>query len=120
MIKSSSAELSWSDPVIETNEWVYQVRIKLKRNNELVNDQKSRYTGENKYLLNDLTPFTKYEVSVAFENVNGFGESTSIMFTSGEDGKFIKTWCIIKSHILFPADNLIGYKTAQTPNIIIS
>ena len=119
-ITPRSAELLWSDPVIDTTERVYQVWIKLKRDNELVNDLKSSYAAKNKYLINDLAPFTKYEVSVAFKNRNGFGKSTSIMFTSGEDGKLIKTWCIIISDILFPADKLMGYKTAQTLNIIIS
>ena len=89
-ITSYSAELSWSDSPIETTgEPVTRFRIILKDDNELAATE-YRYTDKNKYYVRNLTPFTKYEVSVDSGIINVFGEPTSIMFTSGEDGKFIK------------------------------
>ena len=72
-----------------------QFRIELEGDNEqVINLSMKGYTNE--YMINGLTSFTNYEISVAIGNMNGFGERTGVMFTSGEDGEFIKNLNIIE------------------------
>lgn len=40
-----------------------------------------------KYTLNNLTPFTEYEISVASENKHGFSEETKTSFSTLEEGE---------------------------------
>ena len=42
----------------------------------------------NKYKLDNLTPYTIYEISVAAGNQNGFSEATITSFLTSEDGEY--------------------------------
>jgi hypothetical protein len=75
------------DPVIKTVQPVYRVWVKLTQNNDLVENLTKSNIAENKFLLKGLTPFTKYETSIAIGNVYGFGDKTSIMFTTSQAGE---------------------------------
>ena len=44
------------------------------------------YCHPNEYQLNNLTPYTTYEISVAAGNNYGFGEDSFIAFITSEEG----------------------------------
>jgi hypothetical protein len=84
-ITSSSAVISWLDPLDErTYSYFSRFLIKLKKENTLI---LSIPTGRvNEYQLNNLTPYTTYEISVASGNHYGFGEESVASFLTSEEG----------------------------------
>ena len=83
-IKSRSAEISWIDPVNTGNGSLTRFWIKLKKDNSLI--QNITTDKANKYTLNNLTPYTTYEISVAVGNIHGFGEEIKTPFSTSEEG----------------------------------
>ena len=85
-ITSSSAVISWLDPLDErTYSYFSRFLIKLKKENTLI---LSIPTGRvNEYQLNNLTPYTTYEISVAAGNHYGFGEESVTSFLTSEEGE---------------------------------
>ena len=86
-IKSRSAEISWQDPEDHERFGVSRFWIKLKKENSLI---LNITTGKvNKYEINNLTPDTTYEISVAAETDDyGFGEESITSFLTSEEGEF--------------------------------
>ena len=83
-IKSRSAEISWIDPVNTGNGSITRFWIKLKKDNFLI--QNITTNKVNKYTLNNLTPYTTYEISVAVGNIHDFGEETKTPLLTSEEG----------------------------------
>ena len=83
-ITSRSAEISWIDPVNTGNGSLTRFRIKLKKDNSVI--QNITTNKVNKYILNNLTPYTTYEISVAAGNKHSFGEETIASFPTSEEG----------------------------------
>ena len=86
-ITSRRAEISWLDPEYQRSNRYQLSRflIKLKKENTLI---LNITTGRvNAYELNNLTPFTTYEISVASGNEYGFGEESVASFSTFEEGK---------------------------------
>ena len=84
-IKSRSAEISWIDPVNTGNGDLTRFWIKLKKDNSLI--QNITTDKVNKYTLNNLTPYTTCEISVAAGNIHGFGEETKTSLLTSEEGE---------------------------------
>ena len=85
-IKSRSAEISWPDPEDHERFGVSRFWIKLKKENSLI---LNITTGKvNEYKINNLTPYTIYEISVAPGNDYGFGEESNTSFLTSEEGEF--------------------------------
>ena len=104
-ITSRSAGVSWLDPEKQgRSEFIYNDRIsrfwiKLKKENSLI---LNITTGKvNEYEINNLTSYTRYEISVAAGNSNGFGEETITSFLTSEEGE-----CYIE-HAKFKTANLV-------------
>ena len=84
-ITSRSAEISWLDPKYPGIFNLSRFWIKLKKNNSLI---LAITTGKvNEYKINDLIPYTTYEISVAAGNFPGFGEETITSFLTSEEGE---------------------------------
>ena len=83
-IKSRSAEISWIDPVNTGNGSLTRFWIKLKKDNFLI--QNITTDKANKYSLNNLTPYTTYEISVAVGNIHDFGEEIKTPLLTSEEG----------------------------------
>ena len=83
-ITSRSAEISWIDPVNTGNGSLTRFRIKLKKDNSVI--QNITANKVNQYTLSNLIPYTKYEVTVAAENKHGFGEEAITSFLTSEEG----------------------------------
>jgi hypothetical protein len=84
-IKSRSAEISWQDPEGHGRFGHSRFWIKLKKENSLI---LNITTGKvNKYEINNLTPYTTYEISIAAGNDYGFGEESSTSFLTSEEGE---------------------------------
>ena len=67
--------------------------IQLKKDNSLIgNITKDKV---NKYTLNNLDPYTTYEVFLAVGNKDGFGEETKTSFLTSEEGEIIYTFYIL-------------------------
>jgi hypothetical protein len=84
-IKSKSADISWLDPENTGDGDLTGVWIRMKKENTLILN--TIINKVNKYKLNNLTPYTTYEISVAAGNQNGYSERTTTSFTTSEDGK---------------------------------
>ena len=84
-IKSRSAKISWIDPVNTGNGSLTRFWIKLKKDNSLIRNITSDKV--NKYTLNNLNPYTTYEISVAVGNKDGFGVETKTSFLTSEEGE---------------------------------
>ena len=84
-VKSRSAEISWQDSKDHARFGISRFWIKLKKENSLI---LNITTGKvNKYEINNLTPDTTYEISVAAEtDYYGFGEESSTSFLTSEEG----------------------------------
>jgi hypothetical protein len=82
-IESRIADISWLDPSNTGDGGLTHFRIKGNSSIPLNIIIKK----VNKYKLNNLTPYTTYEISVAAGNKHGFGEETITSFTTSEDGK---------------------------------
>ena len=55
-------------------------------------------TGKvNKYEINNLTPYTTYEISVAAGNYDGFSEESNTSFLTSEEGELLKDVCFTAS-----------------------
>ena len=84
---SRSAEISWQDPQNsgDGNLTRFWIQLKKKNTSDLVHNIT---TGKvNKYQIDNLTPYTIYEISVAAGNKNGFGDETQTSLTTMEEGK---------------------------------
>jgi hypothetical protein len=84
-IKSRSAEMSWLDPNNTGDGDLTEFWIKLKKENSLT--QNITKDKVNQYDLDNLTPYTKYEISVAVGNKHGFGEEIITSFLTSEEGE---------------------------------
>jgi hypothetical protein len=51
----------------------------------------------NKYEINNLTPYTTYEISVAAGNDYGFSEESNTSFLTSEEGELLKDVCFTAS-----------------------
>ena len=99
-ITSRSADVSWLDPK-RRGEYDRFSRfwIKLKKeNSEILSITTGKVNG---YEINNLTSYTRYEISVAAGNSNGFGEETITSFLTSEEGE-----CYIE-HAKFKTANLV-------------
>ena len=85
-ITSRSAEISWLDPKNLGRFGVSRFWIQLKKENSLI---LNITTGKvNEYEINNLTPDTTYEISVAAgTDYYGFGEKSSTSFLTSEEGE---------------------------------
>ena len=83
-IKSRRADISWMDPDITGDGGLTRFRIKLKKDNSLI--QNITTNKVNQYTLNNLIPYTTYEIAVAAGNKHGFGEETITSFSTSEEG----------------------------------
>ena len=55
----------------------------------------------NEYEINNLTPYTTYEISVAAGNYYyGFGEESNTSFLTSEEGELLKYVCFTASQIM--------------------
>jgi hypothetical protein len=84
-IKSKSAEISWLNPDNTGDGGLTEVWIKLKKENSLIRNITEDKVNE-LYKLNNLKPYTAYEISVAVRNKHGFGEETNTSFKTLEGG----------------------------------
>ena len=84
-ITSRSAEISWKDPVNTGNGTLTRFRIKLKKDGSVIRNITTNKV--NKYILNNLTPYTTYEISVVSGNKHGFGKETNTLFLTSEEGR---------------------------------
>jgi hypothetical protein len=50
----------------------------------------------NKYEINNLTPYTTYEIFVAAGNYYGFGEESNTSFLTSEEGELLKDVCFTR------------------------
>jgi hypothetical protein len=83
-ITSRSAEISWLDSENEGRFGLSRFWIKLKKeNSRILNITTGRV---NKYEINNLTPYSTYEISVAAGNDYGFGEESNTSFSTSEEG----------------------------------
>ena len=75
----------------------------MKQGEILIFNKPLTYKQKNNFIIdNNLSPFTKYNVSLKFGDVRGFGEAVSIEFTTAEAGKKIlyETTFEHKQHLL--------------------
>ncbi|CAB4035237.1 T9SS type A sorting domain-containing, partial [Paramuricea clavata] len=82
-ITSRSAVISWLDPKNHGRYGLLRFRIKLKKNvviRSLTTRQKV-----NEYKIDNLTPHTTYEISVAAGNYKGYSEGTITTFLTSEE-----------------------------------
>ncbi len=100
-ITSRSADVSWLDPVRQGFIYPYisHFWIKLKKENSLILSITTAKVNE--YEINNLTSYTRYEISVAGGNSYGFGEETITSFLTSEEGE-----CYIE-HAKFKTANLV-------------
>jgi hypothetical protein len=91
-ITSESAKISWLYPKYHGINGFSRLWIKLKKENSLILNITSGRV--NKYEINNLTPHTTYEISVAAGNYYyGFGEESSTSFLTSEEGELLKDLC---------------------------
>ena len=85
-ITSRSAEISWLDPKYHGLNNFYRFWIKLTKENSLIlNITIGRV---NEYKINNLTPYTTYEISVAAGSYYyEFSEETNTSFLTSEEGE---------------------------------
>ena len=84
-ITSRSAEISWLDPKDPGRYGLSRFWIKLQKENSLI---RNITTGKvNEYKINNLTPYTTYEISVAAGNYFGFGEESNTSFSTTSEGE---------------------------------
>jgi hypothetical protein len=98
---SRSAEISWQDPKyhgLYTS--ISRFWIKLKKENSLILSVTTRKV--NKYEINNLTPYTIYEVSIAAGNYYQFGEETNTSFLTSEEGELLKDVCFSARQNMVP------------------
>jgi hypothetical protein len=85
-ITSRSVRISWIDP---QNKGIFNISkfwIKLKKNNSRFRDITTKKGNE--FQINNLTPFTAYEISVTAGNSRGFSEESAITsFSTHEEGE---------------------------------
>ena len=81
---SRRAEISWQDPNNTGDGDLTRFWIKLKKDNSLF--QNITTDKVNKYKVDNLTPYTSYDISVAAGNKHGFGEETQTSFRTTEEG----------------------------------
>ena len=92
-ITSNSAIIDWQDPVVTTVKSILRSRITLHQDKNVIRNDTLSIRQRKYHILDKLTPFTKYKASIAFGNENGFGDYTTVMFTTGESGKKISHHC---------------------------
>ena len=84
-ITSRSVKISWKDPKNHGRYGLSLFWIKLMRDNSLI---LSITTGrQNKYEIDNLTPYTEYEISVAAVNRVGFDDGALFSFLTSEEGE---------------------------------
>ena len=85
-ITSRTAVISWLNP--EEQEFFYHASrffITLKTDNTIIWSNSAVKTNE--FKLNNLSPYTTYEISVAAGNNLGFGEESVTSFLTSEEGE---------------------------------
>ena len=86
-IKSRSAEISWIDPVNTGYGTLTRFWIKLTKDNSVI--QNITTNKVNQYTLNNLIPYTTYEITLAPGNKHGFGDETITLFLTSEEGEIL-------------------------------
>ncbi len=86
-IMSRSAEITWLHPnnTGDGDLTRFWIKLKMKKDNSLILNTTTNKL--NKYEINNLTPYTTYQISVAAGNKHGFGEETNTSFMTSEGGK---------------------------------
>jgi hypothetical protein len=84
-IKSRSAKISWADPNNTGDGDLTGFWIQLKEKNSLIQNI-TEYKNNAECDLDNLTPYTTYNISVAVRNNHGFGEETITSFSTSEEG----------------------------------
>ena len=85
-ITSRSAKISWLDPKNQGRYGLSNFWIALKKDNSLI---LIIVTGKvNEYEIDNLTPFTTYEISVAAGNGYGSGEETITSVLTSEESEW--------------------------------
>ncbi len=85
-ITSRGAKIFWLDPKNRGKYDLLSFWIGLKKDNSLI---LTIVTGKvNEYEIDNLTPFTTYEISVAAGNGYGLGENTITSFLTSEEGEW--------------------------------
>jgi hypothetical protein len=84
-ITSRSADISWLDPENTGDGDLTGVWIKMKKENSLIVNTITNKV--NKFKLENLTPYTTYEISVAVRNKHGFGEEIITSLITSEEGE---------------------------------
>ena len=104
-ITSNGVEISWIDPKNQGRYRLSRFWIKLKKENFLI---LSISTGKvNKYRIENLTPYTTYEISVAAGNYLGFGEEISTLFLTFEEGGCLKNMYFFAFSIRYTFHNFL-------------
>ena len=85
-IKSRSAEISWLDSENTGDGDLTGFWIKMKKENSII--LSITINKVNKYEIDNLTPNTTYEISLAAGYQNGFGEVIITSFLTSEDGEY--------------------------------
>ncbi|CAB3988021.1 Receptor-type tyrosine- phosphatase F, partial [Paramuricea clavata] len=117
-ITSESAGISWADPVNGGNNSLTRFRIKLTKDNTVILN--ITINKVNKYEIDNLTPNTTYEISVAAGNQNGFGETTITSFRTSEATSvttFEKVDGVSLSYSSLPAEGFVQIKYGGTKNV---
>ena len=84
-ITPRSVKISWKDPKNHGRSGLSRFWIKLMRDNSVI---VSITTGkQNKYEINNLTPYSVYKVSVAAGNRQGFDDGAVFSFLTSEEGE---------------------------------
>ena len=96
-ITSRSATISWQDSKIPRRYGLSNYRIEVKKDGNLILAF-STLKVVNEYKINNLTPYTTYEISVASGNSYGFDDGTISSFLTSEEGK-CKDVCLLISKL---------------------
>jgi hypothetical protein len=89
-IASRSATISWQDPEILGVQSLLNFRFEVKKDNKII--LAITLPKVNKYNINNLAPYTRYQISVASGNIfYGFDEEAIFLFTTSEEGR-CKNW----------------------------
>jgi hypothetical protein len=93
-ITSRSAEISWLDPKNHGKYGLSLFRIELKKN--VVIRSFTIHPKVNEYEIDNLTPHTTYEISVAAGNYRGYSVGAITTFLTSEEGMYTYVYIYIQ------------------------
>ena len=88
-ITSSSVVLSWKSPANLGEKPVSNFRIKVKRTGTILVLNIDIKSSKDSMKVQNLSPYTKYEISIAAGNSRGFGNEATVSFTTAEAGEIV-------------------------------